>query len=99
MPVGSDSAGPSFVRHAVDQTPHTDTSDRHRLLLQVSDRIYAESLVTVDALLVLQSATGCFKTSVVALVRWTKPYVMYLLSSSAWDLILVYFFPFFRELS
>ena len=51
MPVGSDSAGPSPGRHAVDRTPYTDTADRHRLLLEVSDRTYAECLVTVDALL------------------------------------------------
>jgi len=73
MPVGSGSAGPSFGRHAVDQTPYTDTADR----------IYAECLVTIDALLILQSVTGCYKTGVVPL---DKPYVTYLLSSSALDL-------------
>ena len=67
MPVGSDIAGPSFGRHAVDQTPYTDTADRHRLLLEASDRTYAECLVTVGAILVLQSATGCLRP---ALFSW-----------------------------
>ena len=39
MPVGSGIAGPSFGRHAVDQTTYTDTADRHRLLLEVLYRI------------------------------------------------------------